>query len=49
MRSSALLKSGAIREIPLAAGQVKNFDRVFFINAMIDLDDAVCIPTSSIL
>lgn len=45
----ALLKSGAIREIPLAAGQVKNFDRVFFINAMIDLDDAVCIPTSSIL
>lgn len=45
----ALLKSGAIREIPVAAGQVKNFDRVFFINAMIDLDDAVCIPTSSIL
>lgn len=45
----ALLESGAVREIPICASQVKDFDRMYFVNAMIDLDDAVCIPTSAIL
>lgn len=44
-----LLGKGVIRKIEIRFEDIEKYDRVFFINAMIDLEDNISIGTSSLL
>ena len=43
-----LLDTGRIKEAQVAVGDIQKYERVRFINAMIDLEDNICIETRKI-
>ena len=48
-KRQCLLDRGVIREKEIRVEDIRTYDRVFFINAMTDLEDDVSVPTDSIL
>ncbi len=48
VKRESLLRTGRIREIPVAVEDLKGFVRIYLINALIDPEDRVCLPISAI-
>lgn len=43
-----LLEKGIIKELTVSKADVASFTKLYLINAMIDIEDKVCIPTSAL-
>ena len=44
-----LLENGIIKEEDITINDIAFYEKVYFINAMIDIEDKICVPTSQIL
>jgi 4-amino-4-deoxychorismate lyase len=49
VKRAALLRRGAVRERRITAQDISSYDKVFFINAMIDIEDGVSLPADKII
>ncbi len=44
-----LIVNGLIKEIPILLTDIYDFEKIYLINAMLDIDDHICLPSNNIL